>query len=219
LVDDNGDVVTSPSSANMISGSVLRNHLYGPIVVKSFDSVSAGKDVFYSVSIGINWFDIVDQHPEKLLSITASSDFGNATLSVQKIPYPTGTWAAVFLKTKKIGVLAMTTQNQPMDTIVNQVVDAVRNAVQITPGQSQRFCASTFPATGATWGTPLAFQFQTVGLCLQNFGASLVEFSFDGINRHGVVAAGSGKFFDFRRESVIYFRSVTSTSEIVVEAW
>lgn len=44
-----------------------------------------------------------------------------------------------------------------------------------------------------------------------------VEFSFDGINIHGVVAAGTTVAYDKRRESGIALRGVGAT--YVIEAW
>ncbi len=62
------------------------------------------------------------------------------------------------------------------------------------------------------------------GLRIENYGSGAVEYSFNGNVLHGYIAAGSAtepevKHFECRVASKIWFRAVTGTNIVRVEAW
>lgn len=62
------------------------------------------------------------------------------------------------------------------------------------------------------------------GLRIENYGSGAVEYSFNGNVLHGYIAAGSAtdpevKHFDHRVVSKIWFRAVSGTNTVRVEAW
>lgn len=62
------------------------------------------------------------------------------------------------------------------------------------------------------------------GFILENYGTGIVEYSFNGNVLHGRLPAGSAavpyvKAFHNRRVSKIWFRSLSGTNTVRVEAW
>lgn len=57
---------------------------------------------------------------------------------------------------------------------------------------------------------------------MMNEGANVVEYSFNGNTLHGDMTPGTptqGLFFDNRRVSAIWFRTVGGASRVRIEAW
>lgn len=215
--DGSGSFVSPISSTYTISGAVLKNQKNLPII-KMLSSLSAGSDGFFSGSIGVAWNqDYVA--PEKLLVLSFTGDENTIRLIPKKLPYPMGAWAQVYLEACKLGVLTMTDQAQPLDVVINQIVDSIRNGMQVVPGQSDSFFVQTAPASGTSWGVPVAFGFECVGFKVYNFGTIPVFFSLDGTNTHGFIPPGTTSWYDFRRTSQIYFQAQTSDPQLFVEAW
>lgn len=57
------------------------------------------------------------------------------------------------------------------------------------------------------------------GIRIANTGAHTVEFSFDGTNVHGAVAAGKEAVYQYRFEAGIAIRGAGGTGTFTVEAW
>ena len=193
-----------------------------PILVRSYTGLLPGKDGMYNDTVGVPWKDGDYDYLDKMLTIEIVSPYGTVTPYVWKAPFEVGPLSHVFVEAAKIGVLVMTSStNQPMDTIFNQIYDAVRRGIQVVPGEPQSYFASTNPASGgSSWGTAHSFGFEAVGVMITNLSASqTVEFSLDGTNVAGRVPPSTIKAYDFRRASQIYFRATTSDPEIEVEAW
>ena len=54
---------------------------------------------------------------------------------------------------------------------------------------------------------------------IENTGANPLEFSFDGTNVHGIVAAGEYKVYGGRREAAISVRGPSGNTDFIIEAW
>jgi hypothetical protein len=218
-VDSTGAMIQTPPSQYTISGSVRKNSMYMPLI-KEISPVSAGEDGFFSGSVGISW-DVGSPsvEPEKMLVLQFQGDENTLTLPPKRLPYPMGAWAQVYLDACKLGVLTMADQYEPLDVVVNSIVDTIRNGLQVVPGQSQSFYSQTAPASGGSWGDPVSFGFECVGFKVYNYGTVPVFFSLDGLNTHGFIPAGSVSWYDFRRTSQIYFQAATSDPQLFVEAW
>jgi hypothetical protein len=218
-MDSTGAMVQIPPSQYTISGAVYKNSAYMPLL-KEISPILASEDGFFSGSVGISW-DVGSLYvePEKLLVLRFWGDENTLSLSPKRLPYPMGAWAQVYLDACKLGVLTMADQYEPLDVVVNRIVDNVRNGLQVVPGQSQSFYVQTVPASGESWGTPVSFGFECVGFKVYNYGTIPVFFSLDGVTTHGFIPSGSVSWYDFRRTSQIYFQAATTDPQLFIEAW
>lgn len=219
-VDGSGGFAEPSPEGYTLSGTVYKNMSYMP-TIKSVYGLCAGEDGFFSGSIGVAWnMDAGYVDPEKTLVFAFTGDENTIRLIPKKLPYPMGAWAQVYLNACKLGVLTMANQNEPLDVIMNRIVDNIRSGLQVVPGiGEQSFYVETTPVSGAFWGDPVSFGFLSVGFKVYNMGVIPVYFSLDGATTHGLIPAGNVCWYDFRRTSQIFFQSATSEPQIIVEAW
>jgi hypothetical protein len=216
--DGLGAFVTNPATGSGI-GVVFTKLGPHPAPVKSVQDLEYAPDGFCSLLSGMPWEDPDSEYASHILTAVVSSTLGTITVPVRKYPYPIGDFSAVFLQAAKLGVLAMGSQNEPLDTVIHRVTDQVRNALQVVPGSSNAFYQTTTPATENAWTGPYSFTFESVAFAVHNFGVVSVEFSLDGVNPHGIIPAGKWKVYDFRRATQIYIRASDPTAQVVIEAW
>ena len=217
LVDDDDVFVPDPPQ-DPLSIRVLRNDPYGT-VVRQVSGLLPGTDGFYTVSLGIHWGDEEFQYVRGAIRIEASSSYGTIYPHTFRAPYASSVWGAVYLDSLKFGVIAMTDQSQSLDVIANRIYDSIRQGVAVVPGESNNFCEATNPASGGSWGTAVSFGFESVAFSIYNYGDITVEFSTDGVDRHGIIPAYKGVIYDSRRATQIFVRAADSTPEVIVEAW
>lgn len=215
-ISNGGTLVTDIPSDALVSLSVSRIGEYSK-VVKTIGDLEFNNDAFLEASIGLDWVDTESDTADKLLSVDLTSPYGNVHCPLQRLPYTESRWARVFLESLRLGVLVMS--GMSLDEIANLVTDKIRNGLQIVPANSNRFCVDTNPEVTPSWGNAVSFGFLSVGLSITNYGSIQIEFSFDGATRHGIVDAGFQRWFDFRRETQVFFRAATTDPLITVEAW
>ncbi len=219
-VDSQGNFTNPDSNTYSVSGVVYKNQGRMPELKRVY-GLEAGEDGFFSGSVALAWdASGLQADPEKLLVCSFTGDENTIRLTPKKLPYPVGAWAQVYLNACKLGVLTMANQSEPLDVLMNRIVDNIRSGLQIVPGTgNQGFYVETAPASGGSWGEPLSFAFESVGFSIMNYGAIPVLFSIDGINVAGKVPAQMARTFDFRRASQIYLQAATSDLLVGVEAW
>lgn len=78
---------------------------------------------------------------------------------------------------------------------------------------------TAFAGNALTFSDPTHGEFVASGIKIRNDSANEIEFSFDGVNVHGVVLGNSEENFEKRYERNIWLRSAAGGDAYRVFAW